>query len=484
MTRQRRNLILCVSGNRRTINAGQPLCSLAWDPKRNSLLASDRDGRVIQPWTGVVPGDLPPPQAACMPDSNAVAAAAAAARKVSPKKPAESFAESEAAEDNEDQSLEGQLDQLSDDDDDVDTSQLQGGADRWNDTLHSIEARAKESEREERLRGVRREDRDDRMMVLDTKPQEPFTSGNIEDDKAARRQLGWSLVGRATCIERSDHSSVEVQFEDTTRFRRPMQFIDPGKCTMGDIGETGAIFASRERGETPSHLHYRCFDSWDREGWTCELELGEEVVSVAVGRKYVAAATNQRNLRIFSVSGTQVFTCCISGDPVSLAASETDQLAVVFHSGRGLAGEQSLSIELWDLTASPKTAMDVRPLPLSPGKDVTLRWIGFANNQVLATADTKGIVRAMIAEWGYRWTPICDLAKEAEEANLENQKLDVIGLSLQPDQQMQHLLCIPFKSTVRAPTVLKPAGHLCSDETVAAMIELTGLVLARSATTR
>ena len=53
-----------MSGNRRTINAGQPLCSLAWDPKRNSLLASDRDGRVIQPWTGVVPGDLPPPQAA------------------------------------------------------------------------------------------------------------------------------------------------------------------------------------------------------------------------------------------------------------------------------------------------------------------------------------------------------------------------------------------------------------------------------------
>ena len=51
-----------MSGNRRTINAGQPLCSLAWDPKRNSLLASDRDGRVIQPWTGVVPGDLPPPQ--------------------------------------------------------------------------------------------------------------------------------------------------------------------------------------------------------------------------------------------------------------------------------------------------------------------------------------------------------------------------------------------------------------------------------------
>ena len=94
----------------------------------------------------------------------------------------------------------------------------------------------------------------------------------------------------------------------------------------------------------------------------------------------------------------------------------------------------------------------LRPLPLSPGKDVTLRWIGFANNQVLATADTKGIVRAMIADWGYRWTPICDLVKEAEEANLENQKLDVIGLSLQPDQQMQHLLCIPFKSTVRTPT--------------------------------
>ena len=83
---------------RRSLNAGQPMCSLSWDPKRNALLTSDRDGRVMQPWTGVVPGSLPPPYAACMPRAP-VAQEEEAASAQSPKKPAGAFEEDEADED-------------------------------------------------------------------------------------------------------------------------------------------------------------------------------------------------------------------------------------------------------------------------------------------------------------------------------------------------------------------------------------------------
>lgn len=48
----------------RTLTAGTSLCSLMWDTKRNALVASDRDGHVITPWTGVVPSDMPSPFAA------------------------------------------------------------------------------------------------------------------------------------------------------------------------------------------------------------------------------------------------------------------------------------------------------------------------------------------------------------------------------------------------------------------------------------
>jgi hypothetical protein len=424
------------------------MCSLSWDPKRNALLTSDRDGRVMQPWTGVIPAGLPPPFAACMPRAP-VAQPEEAASAQSPKKPAGAFEEDEADED--DENLEGQLDQLSDEDDTVDTEGLQGGADRFASVMMSIEERAKAAEREDRKSGIQRDDRNDRMMVPEIRAQEPFCSGNTPFEDG-RRQLGWSLVGRATSVERRDHSSIEIEFEDTSRFRRPIQFIDPGRCTMGDVGETGAVFAAPQRGNTLSHLHYRFFDSWDGDGWTCEMDDGEEVVAVAVGRKFVAAATSLRNLRVFSSSGMQLFTGCIPGAPVTLTASENDQLAVVFHSGRGLPTEQSLAVELWDLPN--KNAMDIRPLPISPG-ETTLNWLGFATNGVLASCDSSGVVRAMMADWNYRWTPIANLDKEAGE----NERLAVVGLTLMAD--MHHLQCVPFKNTRKYPVVLpKPLPKL------------------------
>ena len=113
-------------------------------------------------------------------------------------------------------------------------------------------------------------------------------------------------------MERRDHSSIEIEFEDTSRFRRPLQFIDPGRCTMGDIGETGAVFAAPQRGHTLSHIHFRFFDSWDGEGWTCEMDDCEEVVAVAVGRKFVAAAT------AFAISECFLLLACSSSQGVSL----------------------------------------------------------------------------------------------------------------------------------------------------------------------
>lgn len=124
-----------------------------------------------------------------------------------------------------------QLNELSDDDDELpDVSKLQGGADRFADTLLGIEQRAKEQKRFEEGQGIDRTSfESERHMVAETARQPSFCSGctPFED---GRRQLGWSLVGRATCVERMDHSSIEIDFEDKKRFRRPMQFIDPGRC--------------------------------------------------------------------------------------------------------------------------------------------------------------------------------------------------------------------------------------------------------------
>ena len=85
---------------------------------------------------------------------------------------------------------------------------------------------------------------------------------------------------------------IEIEFEDTSRHRRPVQFVDPVRSTMGDIGETGALFAAPQHGNTMSTISFRYFDTWDVDGWECELDDGREAVSVAFGRKYITVGTS------------------------------------------------------------------------------------------------------------------------------------------------------------------------------------------------
>jgi hypothetical protein len=78
------------------------------------------------------------------------------------------------------------------------------------------------------------------------------------------------------------------------------------------------------------------------------------------------------------------------------------------------------------------------------------------------SADSQGVVRAMVPGWNYRWTPIAHLGKEASE----HEKLAVIGVVLKPD--FQHVLCVPYKKARKHPVVLpKPLPKI-----VAATLDL------------
>eukprot|EP01050_Picozoa_sp_SAG11_P034934 SAG11_NODE_12558_length_697_cov_1.053512_1_plen_119_part_00 len=69
-------------------------------------------------------------------------------------------------------------------------------------------------------------------------------------------------------------------------------------------------------------------------------------------------------------------------------------LAVVYHAGRGLPAEQSMTLQLWDLHS--RKTQPTKPLPLSGGDGVTLRWLGYATNGVLCSCDSSGVVRALL----------------------------------------------------------------------------------------
>eukprot|EP01052_Picozoa_sp_SAG31_P001765 SAG31_NODE_59_length_29571_cov_20.443506_25_plen_553_part_00 len=251
-----------------------------------------------------------------------------------------------------------------------------------------------------------------------------------------------------TSVERRDHAALEIEFEDTTKHRRPVSFQDSYRYTLADLSDVGAVFAAPSQGYSPSRVHFRFFEAWDRETWSVDLPGAEEAVSVAVGKKMVIVATSKRQLRVFSYAGLQLVTLAIPGPVVTVAASDTDMLAVVYHAGRGLPTEQSLNLQLWDLHS--RKSQPATPLPLSAGA-TTLQWLGFATNGTLVSADSAGVVRALLPTWDYNWTPIADLGEPLSGANPE-ERLSIVGLHL--DYELQHLQCVPYKLPRKFPVVL------------------------------
>ena len=77
------------------------------------------------------------------------------------------------------------------------------------------------------------------------------------------------------------------------------------------------------------------FSSWDNnKEWSVTLPDEEEVQCIAMGDGWIAAATNTRNIRLFTVGGVQKEMFTIPG-PVVCLAGHTSQLLVVYHRGMG-----------------------------------------------------------------------------------------------------------------------------------------------------
>ena len=82
-------------------------------------------------------------------------------------------------------------------------------------------------------------------------------------------------------------------------------------------------------------MEVRHFSAWDgSKEWSVDFPEGEDAVAVAIGDKWVAVATDKRNLRMFSNAGVQRSVHCIPGPVVCLAGLK-NLLLVVYHSGVG-----------------------------------------------------------------------------------------------------------------------------------------------------
>ncbi|KAK4305527.1 hypothetical protein Pmani_022588 [Petrolisthes manimaculis] len=289
-------------------------------------------------------------------------------------------------------------------------------------------------------------------------PQRPFQPG-MSPEHLIDRYMVWNNVGIVRQYNtpdskvNEDDGSIEVEFHDTS-VHHALHFGNPSLFTMAALSSQALILASEAREEVPSKLSVHHFAAWGGGGsnkeWHLDLTSGEEAVSVAAGVGFVALATDRHTLRLFSSAGVQREVLCAAGKVVCIAAHQ-DLLMVVCHSGMGVSGEQSMSIQVLRIGGKGGKGRHPlpfpTPLPLSPRS--YLAWAGFTDEGTPLTMDSTGIVRMMHYKYGYTWTIVLDSKMHTRG---KSDHYFLIGAS----ERQSNVRCILCKGSRFPPVLPKP----------------------------
>ena len=354
-------------------------CSLNWHPRTNNLMATTEDGQIAL-WEKPVPEDFPGP----CDDPDALAGV----KQKGAKNGADSLIDNAASEDESMEEDESKRHYDSESD----------GSFIENDRHEFRKRRRMES----------------RYMKLDPlsslpPPQKPIQPGSTKME-AGRRYLSYTPLGSITLRNEKDHNVIEVAFHDTTKMRRRIPLLtDFFGFNLGFLGELGAVYASPESYNANATVLYRPFESWAPNAeWTYSLSKGEEATCIATGESFVAVATTKRHLRLFTQAGIQRDIFDLTGDIVALAAFG-NQLAVAHHtSSPTYTGDQCIQITLYNILERQKQ-FEV-PMALTPSAQ--LAWLGYSEEGMLSTYDTKGVLRVLNPDFGGSWMTIFDSETE------------------------------------------------------------------------
>eukprot|EP01134_Creolimax_fragrantissima_P003982 CFRG3982T1 len=285
------------------------------------------------------------------------------------------------------------------------------------------------------------------VKKLKSLQQETFQpSSTTEPDQSKRRFLCWNMDASIVNRVEDDYASIDIEFADSME-HSSVKIVDNFGYTLGAVNMTCAVLASPIRKKAPSTIQCKMFDAWaGNADWTHQLPTGEEIIAVAVGSRWVAAATNMNYLRIFSASGCQMAIQSIPGRCVSMAG-DGPLLAIAYI--RGFAFEdQNMDFVLLNVLDE---TVESRVMPLSLSPQCDLEWMGFTSEGVPATYDSMGIVRILTSKNFSPWMPVMDMR---EKFNDENRMWAwIIGIT---SQEVIYVVCrggARFPSATHRPVV-------------------------------
>ncbi len=276
------------------------------------------------------------------------------------------------------------------------------------------------------------------------------------------------------CISSADESAIEVEFHDSS-VHHPLHISNVHGHTMADLSAETLVLACEAGGDedddnalNPSRLVVHCLSVSDagRE-WSVEMLGKEEVMAVACGLGWVAAATDRRRLRIFTSGGLQKEILSLPGPAVALAGKGS-KLLVSVHLGMPLVGNQNIGFTVLDITSSSLKSDVVIPFqPVSLAPKSVLSWLGFSDEGCPALADSSGQVRL----YKHSWLEVCDtrlLIKGRSDHHF------VVGLS-ESEQVVRSILCKGSRYPMTLPKpmmgVLRMALPVCEIATEKSLLE-------------
>lgn len=249
--------------------------------------------------------------------------------------------------------------------------------------------------------------------------QKPLQPGSTPADQEDRF-LCWNMTGiiRARCGEDKDTQCIDVMFHDTEK-NSTVNFKNEPNYTLGSVSEAAIVVGSNGKyGTGPATIHGVNLleaNRTERE-WEVELPHVELIDALAAGLGFIAVATDQRNLRLFTTGGMQSYIFTLSGPVVCLAAFE-NQLIVILHDGAGQVDEQRLTMYVYNIDLQANSIrLNHNAIPVALSKRSPLAWAGFSDEGTPCTYDYNGVLRIYRQELGRVWVPMLDLRELTSSA--------------------------------------------------------------------
>ncbi|XP_016887809.1 WD repeat and HMG-box DNA-binding protein 1 isoform X2 [Cynoglossus semilaevis] len=281
---------------------------------------------------------------------------------------------------------------------------------------------------------------------LPTPPQKAFQPGSTPAH-LAHRFLMWNSVGIVRGYNDEQDNAIDVEFHDTA-VHHAMHLTNSLGHTIADLSQEAVLLACAGTDELASKLQCLHFSSWDtNKEWMVDLPKGEDAKAVCLGQGWAAVATSALVIRLFSIGGLQREIFSLSG-PVVCMAGHGEQLLIVYHRGTGFDGNQSLGVQLLQLSQKKRQLINGEPLPLSLKS--YLSWLGFTAEGTPCYVDSDGVVRMLNRLLGNTWTPVCNTRDTCKS---KSDHYWVVGVHENPQQ----LRCIPCKGSRYPPTLPRPA---------------------------